>query len=162
MPNQKYFRIFAKIFTDKTNFSIRSFLNFDCMKYRVKQKRNGINNKELYYAVPVGSGMVGTREIAQRLSERSTLTSADIRATLIGLVEVMGTYLHEGYSVKLDDLGVFHLSVTSDGYASPEECMPHRVRAAKLCFRADAQIKKNLKHVRFERDNRDKKHRENE
>jgi predicted histone-like DNA-binding protein len=127
------------------------------MKYRVKQKRNGINDKELYYAVPVGSGLVGTREIAQRLADRSTLTPADIRATLIGLVEVMETYLHNGYSVKLDDLGVFRLSVTSEGYVSPEECMPHRVRAAKLCFRADTQIKKNLKQVRFERDNRERK-----
>ena len=122
------------------------------MKYRVKQKRNGINDKELYYAVPVWSRLVGTREIAQRLSERSTLSPADIRATLIGLVDVMESYLHDGYSVKLDDLGVFRLSATSKGYATPEECTPHRVRASKLCFRADAQLKKNLKFVKFERD----------
>ena len=122
------------------------------MKYQVKQKRNGINDKELYYAVPAWSGLIGTREIAQEISKRSTLTPADIRATLIGLVEVMETYLHDGYSVKLDDLGVFRLSATSEGCATPEECIPHRVRAAKLCFRADPQIKKNLKFVKFERD----------
>ena len=122
------------------------------MKYRVKQKRNGINDKELYYAVPVWSRLVGTREIAQRLSERSTLSSADIRATLIGLVEVMESYLHDGHSVKLDDLGVFRLSATSEGYASPDECTPQRVHAVKVCFRADSQIKKNLKFVKFQRD----------
>lgn len=122
------------------------------MKYRVKHKRNGINNKDLYYAVPVWSGLISTREIAKQLAGRSSLTPADIRATLIGLVEVMETYLHMGYSVKLDDLGVFRLSVTSDGYDTPEECTPHRVRAAKLCFRADPQIKKGLKNVKFERD----------
>ena len=122
------------------------------MKYRVKMKRNGINDKESYHAVPAWSGLIGTREIAQRLSERSTLTPADIRATLIGLVEVMESCMHDGYSVKLDDLGVFRLSVTSDGYNTPEECTPHRVRAAKVCFRADTQIKKNLKSVKFERD----------
>jgi predicted histone-like DNA-binding protein len=122
------------------------------MRYRVKQKRNGINKKELYYAVPAWSGLIGTREIAQELAGSSSLTSADIRATLIGLAEVMQTYLHNGYSIKLEDLGVFRLSVTSNGYTSPEECTPHRVRAAKLCFRADPQIKKNLKHVKFERD----------
>jgi predicted histone-like DNA-binding protein len=122
------------------------------MRYRVKQKRNGINNKELYYAMSAWSGIISTRDIAHELAGRSSLTPADIRATLIGLVEVMETYLHNGYSVKLDDLGVFRLSATSDGYASPEECMPHRVRVAKLCFRADPQIKKKLKHVKFERD----------
>ena len=69
----------------------------------------------------------------------------------------MESYLHEGYSVKLDDWGVFRLSVTSEGYTMPEECTPRRVRAAKLCFRADPQIKKNLKYVKFERDKREKK-----
>ncbi len=124
------------------------------MKYRVKKKRNGINNKELYYAESVWSGLIGIREIAEHLSRKSTLSPADIRATLIGLVDVMETYLHAGYSIKLDDLGVFRLSATSDGYATPEECMPHRVRVGKLCFRADPQIKKKLKHVKFERDKR--------
>jgi predicted histone-like DNA-binding protein len=126
------------------------------MRYRVKQKRNGINDKELYYAIPAWSGLIGTREIAQRLSERSTLTPADIRATLIGLVDVMESYLHEGYSVKLDDLGVFRLSATSEGYATAEECTPRRVRVAKLCFRADPQIKKNLQFVTFKRDKSEK------
>ena len=127
------------------------------MKYRVKQKRNGINNKELYYAVPAWSGLIGTREIAQRIADRSTLSPTDVRATLIGLVDVMENYLHEGYSVKLDDLGVFRLSATSAGYETPEECTPHRVKVAKLCFRADPQIKQNLKSVKFERDKSEKK-----
>ncbi|MDR0874558.1 MAG: HU family DNA-binding protein [Prevotellaceae bacterium] len=121
------------------------------MKYSVKQKRNGINDKELYYAVPVGRRMIGTREIARELAGRSSLTPTDIRAALIGLAEVMEMWLHKGYSVKLEDVGVFSLSATSAGYASPEECTPHRVRAAKLCFRADPQLKKNLKQVKFER-----------
>ena len=126
------------------------------MKYRVKKKRSGINDKESYYAVPVWSGLVGTREIAQQLAIRSSLTPADVRAALMGLVDVMETYLHEGYSVKLDDLGVFRLSVTSNGFVSPEECTPHRVRVAKLCFRADPQIKKKLKSVKFVRDKKEK------
>jgi predicted histone-like DNA-binding protein len=125
-------------------------------RYRVKQKRNGINNKALYYAVPVGKGMIDTRKIAQELADRSSLTSADIRATLIGLAEVMQYYLSNGYSVKLDDFGVFRLSATSEGFSSPKECLPHRVRVGKLCFRADPQIKQQFKHVRFERDIKEK------
>ncbi|MDR2937477.1 MAG: HU family DNA-binding protein [Prevotellaceae bacterium] len=124
------------------------------MRYRVKQKRNDINDKTMYYAQPVWSGLVGTRELAQRIAERSTLSATDVRAAIYGLVEVMEGLLHEGYSVKLDDLGVFRLSATSAGYDSPEACTPHRVHAAKLCFRADAQLKGNLKFVKFERDKR--------
>jgi hypothetical protein len=50
------------------------------------------------------------------------------------------------------DIGEFRLSATRDGNESPEECTPPRVRAAQLCFRSDPQIKKSLKHVKFERD----------
>jgi len=125
------------------------------MKYREKQKRNGINDKQLNYAETVWSGLVGTREIAKVIAQRSTVSVGDVLATLYGLVQVMEQYLHDGYSVKLDDLGVFRLSATSAGYVTPEECQPHRVRAAKLCFRADTQIKSNLKFVKFERDKRE-------
>jgi predicted histone-like DNA-binding protein len=120
-------------------------------KYRTIKRRNGINDKEKYYAAPVSGGLISTREIARKLSEISTLSTADIRATIVGLVEVMGTYFDQGFSVKIDDLGVFSVSVTSDGYDSPEECMPHRVRVNKLCFRADTQIKKDLQKMKFER-----------
>ena len=122
------------------------------MKYRVKQKRNGINDKALYYAVPVWSKLIGTREIAQQLAKRSSFTPADIRTTLIGLVDVMESYLYDGYSVKLDDLGVFRLSATSAGYTKAKECTPYHVRVVKLCFRTNPQITKKLKLVKFERD----------
>jgi predicted histone-like DNA-binding protein len=132
----------------ETNFSS----SIENMKYRVKQKRNGINNKQLYYAESVWSGLVGTREIAEQIARRSSLTPGDVRAALYALAEVMESYLHAGYSVKLDELGVFRLSATSEGYEQPDDCTPHRVRAARLCFRADPHLKKGLKHVKFERD----------
>jgi predicted histone-like DNA-binding protein len=122
------------------------------MKYRVKQKRNGINSKELYYAESKWSGLIDTRQIAEMIARGSSLTPGDVRATLYALAEVMETFLHQGYSVKLDELGVFRLSATSDGYETPEDCTPHRVRANKLCFRADPHIKKNLQFVKFVRD----------
>ncbi|MBP1616385.1 MAG: DNA-binding protein [Bacteroidetes bacterium] len=121
------------------------------IRYKTEKKRNGINDKESYYARRIGGEIVSTREIAERLADRSTLSQADIRATLIGLSELIETYLHEGRAVKLEDIGVFSLSITSEGYASPEECTPHRVKAKRICFRADPQLKKNLKKVKFER-----------
>lgn len=122
------------------------------MKYRMQIKRNPINDKALYYAIPVKSGIISTRRIAEHIARQSSLTPGDVRATLIGLAEVMEFYLQQGYSVKLDDLGTFSISATSDGFEKPEECTPHRVRANKLCFIADPLLKKNLEKVRFERE----------
>ena len=121
------------------------------IRYKTQKKRNGINQNSKYYAIPVKAGTIDTREIAKYIAARSSLTPADVRATLIELAEVMEMFLHGGCNVKLDDLGTFSISATSDGYDTPEECTPHLVRANKLCFIADPQIKKNLKKVTFER-----------
>ncbi len=121
------------------------------IKYKTQKKRNGINDKELYYAFPVKSGVISTRDIAQYLAERSSLTPGDIRSTLIGLAEVMYTFLEKGYNVKLEDLGSFSISATSDGFETPEKCTPQHVRANRICFIADPEMKKKLEKVKFER-----------
>ncbi len=123
-------------------------------KYRVKTKTDSINkeNKPKYYAVPVRSGEIDIHQLADDLASRSTVTAADVYATIVGLIPLMEQYLHEGYSIRLDDLGIFTLSVSSKGFDDPKDCLPHRVEARKICFRADKQLKRNLKHVKFERD----------
>lgn len=121
-------------------------------RYIVKTKRSGFGEKKAkYYAIPVRSGEIDTRRLAKELSERCTLTETDVRATLIGLVEIMEEYLHQGYSIRLEDLGRFTVSVTSDGHETPEECTPKRVKAKKICFMADKRLKENLKYVSFDR-----------
>jgi len=122
------------------------------LKYVVKAKRSGVGAKALkYYALPFRSGEISTLQLAEELSERCTLTEMDIRATLIGLSKMIEEYLHNGYSVRLDDLGRFTLSVTSDGFDDVAECTPSKVKAKKICFMADKRLKENLKKVTFER-----------
>ncbi len=121
-------------------------------KYIVKTKRSGVGEKEAkFYAIPVRSGEISTRQLATEISDRCTLTETDVRATLIALVDVMEDYLHKGYSIRLDDLGRFTLSATSDGFESPEACTPKHVKAKKICFMADKRLKENLQFVNFER-----------
>ena len=140
---QRFVRIHFKILTYLMAF-----------KYRVKTKKDSINEQATpkYYAVPVRMGIINIRQLATILAQRSALSQGDVLSTIIGLIPLIEEYLHEGYAVRLDELGLFSLSASSEGYTSPEECTPHRVKAKKICFRADAQLKKHLKHVKFERD----------
>jgi len=122
-------------------------------RYRVKTKRSGIGEKTAkYYAVPVRSGEISTRQLAKDLTKISSLSEGDVHSALIGLSGLVEKYLQEGYSVRLDNLGLFSISATSDGFDTPEECTPHRVKANKICFRAENDLKSNLKYVRFERE----------
>jgi predicted histone-like DNA-binding protein len=122
-------------------------------KYRVKTKKSSLSgNDHKYYAVPIRSGSVDIVQLAKKLSQRSTLSVADVRATIIGLVELIEEHLHQGYSVKLDDLGIFTISASSEGFDNAEDCTPRKVHAKKICFRADVSLKQNLKHIKFEQD----------
>ena len=121
-------------------------------QYRVKTKRSGLGDKKAkYHAVPVYSGEMSTKALAKELASMSALSEGDVRSTLIGLAALVEKYLYLGYSVRLEDLGLFTLSVSSDGYDRVEDCTPHRVKAKKVCFRADPQLKANLSDVTFER-----------
>ena len=129
---------------------LKTIVRIMAFKYDIKTKRSGVGTKEVkYYAIPVRSGEISTRQLSKELSERCTLTETDIRATLIGLSKMIEEYLHQGYSVRLDDLGRFTLSATSCGCETPDECTPKQVKAKKICFMADKRLKENLKLVRF-------------
>lgn len=124
-------------------------------RYRIKTKRPALADKRVkYYAVPIQSNKVHINDLADELSHRCSLTKGDVLSTLSGLVGLIEEHLHKGDSIQLDELGIFTLSVTSDGFETPEECTPTKVRAQKICFRADNKLKKNLQFVKFEKDPR--------
>lgn len=123
------------------------------VKYRVRKKRSVLGKQQTkYHAVGVSSGEVDIKRLTRELCRRSSLSEGDVRSTLIGLVQLVEEYLHEGKSVRLDELGIFTLSVTSQGFDNPNDCTPKHVKANKICFRADMELKRKLHHVQFERD----------
>ena len=124
-------------------------------RYRVKTKRGGIGDKTAkYHAVPIYSGEITSQQLARDLAKRSSLSAGDVLSTLVGLSDLVEKYLHEGHTVRLEGLGLLSVSASSPGYDTPEECVPRRVKAKKICFRADTSLKATLKFIRFEHEKR--------
>lgn len=120
--------------------------------FDVKSKRNGIDkNSPKYYAIPVRTGVINTRKLAKIISERCTLTEPDMLAALSALSKVLEEYLVQGYHVKLDNIGRFSLSVTSEGMEAPEQVTASRVEAKKICFMADKELKQKITKTQFKR-----------
>ncbi|MDR2147817.1 MAG: HU family DNA-binding protein [Tannerella sp.] len=122
-------------------------------KYRVKTKRSGIGDKPAkYHSVPVHSGEISSRQLAKDLAQRSSLSEGDVLSALAGLSGLVKRYLQDGHTVRLDGLGLLSVSASSEGFETSQECTPRRVKAKKICFRADPELKANLKYIRFERE----------
>ena len=100
-------------------------LGKDVSMYYKKQK---IGKK--WYPRSFTAGTYGTKYVAERLSEMSTVSKGDTYAVLMGLGEVLGDMMEMGNTVKLDGLGTFYLvgNANGQGVDTPEEVSPEQFR----------------------------------
>ena len=102
-----------------------------------------------YYGRMTDRKMVNFRYIARILSRRTTMSTADVAAAIEGFREIIAEELLEGNSVKLDGLGIFSLSVRTEGVNDPSELNKSKVKDVKINFLPDAELKKRVKTAEF-------------
>lgn len=116
---------------------------------RPKVDKSSEEEKTRYYGVPVLSGTVTEDDLAREISERSSLTPADVLAAISSISDLMQKHLSDGRSVNLKGIGIFSVSATSEGCDTPEECTPAKVKAQRICFRADNALRSILEGMRY-------------
>ena len=117
---------------------------------RPKVDKSGETEKIRYYGVPVTSGQVSTEQLATCISTRCTLSRGEILAAIC-LLYTSPSQLDMAYTINLHGIGTLFLSAGSEGYENPKDCTPHRVKAKRLCIKADPEMKKFMKRLKFER-----------
>ncbi|MDR0657702.1 MAG: HU family DNA-binding protein [Mediterranea sp.] len=126
---------------------------------RPKVDKSKKEEKVLYYGVPVASGQVDADHLAWEISERCSLTAADVLATISALSDVMQHHLLIGNTVYLKGIGLFSVSASSSGCATPKECTPAKVTAQRVCFKADSIMRSILARMKYKFSERAKKKR---
>ena len=100
-----------------------------------KKVKMNVNGKWYAKSVLVMSP-VSTEQVAKRIAAESTVSPADVRAVLTALGGVMGDYMSQGRSVKLDGVGSFYFTaVTSkNGVDKPEDVNATLIRGVRVRF----------------------------
>lgn len=98
-----------------------------------------------YYGRISGRKQINLNQLAKTLSARTTLSAVDVIAALEGFREIILEELLEGNNVKLDRLGIFSLSVRTEGVADPSKLNKSKVKDVKINFLPDAELKKRVK-----------------
>jgi DNA-binding protein, histone-like, putative len=122
--------------------------------YSVKKKRIIKSNGQViekYYAYAVSNQTVTTEDISKEIQEATSLTPADILATMRALSDVLERKLALGCNVRLDGLGIFSISAQSPGFDSAAKVKPNTVAFSKVCYRADKKLQKAFKDLKFEK-----------
>lgn len=99
---------------------------------KVQQKVNG-----LWYPKSVTVGKpVSTDKVSDRLAEISTVSRADTYAVLKNLGGVMGDYMAQGLTVKLDGLGTFYYTANAskNGVDAPEKVDASLITGVRVRF----------------------------
>lgn len=102
-----------------------------------------VNRKWYPQSVLVGS-TVTTDQIAKRVAAESTVAPADVKAVLTALSGVMGDYMAQGRSVKLDGIGSFFFqsSATGNGKDTAEDVSASDINGVKVRFIPETTYKR--------------------
>ncbi len=109
-------------------------LTFFIMAFLKKTKMK-INGKWYPKSVLVMSPAT-TDQVAKRLAAESTVSPADVRAVLTALGGVMGDFMAQGRSVKLDGVGSFYFTAvtTANGVATEKEVSVNQIKGVRVRF----------------------------
>ena len=122
------------------------------IQFEFYQSPNTIGtNRKRYHARVVNFQRVSTDQLAHEIHAASSLTIADIKATLISLSEKLVRHLEEGERVHIEGIGYFHVSLACPETRTPKSTRANNVKFKAVTFRADSYLKKNLKHVKTSR-----------
>lgn len=100
-----------------------------------KKMKMKVNGKWYPKSVLVDSP-ISTEQVAKRLAAESTVSPADVRAVLTALGGVMGDYMAQGRSVKLDGIGSFYFtaSTNKNGVATEKEVTAKLINGVRVRF----------------------------
>ena len=79
---------------------------------------------------------ITTEQVAKRVAAESTVSPADVRAALTALGGVMGDYMAQERSVKLDGIGSFYFTAATNknGIATEKEVTAALINGVRVRF----------------------------
>ena len=123
------------------------------VKYNVVQRGNPSNAEapKKFYPSIESSGRKTLRQMAGRISEISTVSSADTMAVLEALLTTIPDELAAGNIVELGDFGNFWLRSDSEGADTAEAVRASQINSVLPRFNPGKEFKKVLDTIEFEK-----------
>ncbi len=102
-----------------------------------------------FYPSYKSSGRAGRRTLALEAADRSTLSDADMDASLANMLTLIPKHLAMGEIVDLGDFGTFRLSIRTEGADTAEEVTARHIKKVNVRFTPGPAFKEMLGQVKF-------------
>jgi predicted histone-like DNA-binding protein len=121
------------------------------VKFNIVERANPANREapKKFYPSITASGRISTRELAERASQMSTLTTTDMVAAIESLLTIIPDELAKGNIVELGDFGSFWLRTTADGTESAEDVRSSQITGVLPRFNPGKEFKRALEGIIF-------------
>ncbi len=103
------------------------------------------------YASIVTDGEVSIDGLVKEVEKFSALSEPDIRGVIIALENVIQNYLADSKIVRLEKLGTFYPTLSSEGKVTAEEVTQHSIKGVSVNYRAGARILSAMKNAGFKK-----------
>lgn len=127
------------------------------MKLKIVKK---INPRDLedskFYLSPIHVGTLDLKELAEIISDASTVNVADVAAVLKSLSRQLPLFLQKGFVIELGDFGRFRMSISTDGKKNKEDLSANDVSKVRILFVPNIDIKKKIAGTSFTVENSNK------
>ena len=118
------------------------------VKYKVIQRpQPGVagGGTKKYYASVVNDGEFTIDEMVKEIEKFSALSEPDIRGVIIALENVIQTQLANSKIIRLEKLGSFFPTLSSEGETSADEVDNHSVKRLGVNYRPGTRILSAMK-----------------
>lgn len=112
--------------------------------YYVAARRHFQSGKMYYYAQMAKVQPMNLETIAEIISLRTTVASADVKGVLDSMSKAILFMLKDGHSVRLGDLGSFRLTLASQGHDAEADVKASSIKAARMRFTKGSWLRRNL------------------
>ena len=105
--------------------------------------------KKKYYATVKTDGELSVDDLVKNIEKFSALSEADIRGVIIALENEIQKELVNGKIIRLDKLGSFYPSLSSEGAETAEKFNVSMIKGAKVNYRPGNRISDALSTATF-------------
>lgn len=102
------------------------------------------------YAMAKASGYCDMAKLCELISNRSAMSSADVKAILDSLNWAMGLELRSGNIVQVGEFGNFRLSVKSTGTENEDDFNASKIKKARIVFTPGSSLRWSNQITKFE------------
>jgi predicted histone-like DNA-binding protein len=126
-----------------------------CMSipYRLFQRRdpNNPDNPKKWYGFVKSNGRYPLHKLAERISSETTISTADVYAVLIALLDVIPKILSEGFVVVLGELGYLRTTIKTKGVENKKDFTQRNIIGRKIIFKPGTMFADAVKEFEFKK-----------